>query len=436
MLTIVVQTVIMVVMNKINKNKKTNKFGRSVLTLMTGAVFAQAIPFLASPILTRLYTPQQYGEYGIVVACYSILVILGTLRLDHAVIAQSNNRSSQYLIHGVFISATFFSCIALIFFFFSHVFLKDALNLTISMLSGVFIALFTFICSMNLVLNSHAIRLKRYNVSAKSKVMLFSIAAGVQIVLGYSESNNGLLIGQLMGLTASVSYLSSYSFSFKRGLLYYFSFTSIVYYISKNRAFPLYAVPFSLLNAISRNAPIVILLTMFGKEFAGYYTLATIVVLAPMSVISTSISQVYYREAVGMAAVGKSISRLSKSIYINQIKFATLPCIILVIVAPWGFGYIFGEDWIEAGIYVRILMPWLFMIFLNTPIMTSVYVNKNQSGLLNYEIALLIFRVLGLVFGALFFEDPRSTLVVFSVVSFFMQIYLSYFLLSNIRSHR
>jgi len=423
-------------MHSLYERIKSNKFVAAVLTLMTGTAVGQAIPLLASPILTRLYTPQQYGEYGLVVACYSILVILGTLRLDHAVVVQSNNRSSQYLIHSVFISAIFFSLITLLFFFLAQTLLKDTLSLTITMLSGIFIALFTFICSMNLVFNSHAIRLKRYKVAAKSKVMLFSIAVGAQVVLGYSESQSGLLIGQLMGLMASAAYLSSYSLSFKKGPLYYFSFTGITYHTSKNRAFLLYAVPFSLINALSRNAPILFLVTMFGKEFAGYYTLATMLVLAPMGVISTSISQVYYREAAGMAAIGKSISGLTKSLYINQIKYAALPCIILVIIAPWAFSYIFGEFWIEAGVYVRILMPWLFMIFLNTPIMTSVYVNENQSGLLRYEIILLILRVLVLGLGALFFNDPRSSIAAFSVVSFFMQIYLSYFLFSNLESNK
>jgi len=37
------------------------EFSKNVLTLMTGTTIAQAIPVAISPILTRLYTPEDFG---------------------------------------------------------------------------------------------------------------------------------------------------------------------------------------------------------------------------------------------------------------------------------------------------------------------------------------------------------------------------------------
>ncbi len=53
----------------LNNLKPKSEFTKNVLTLMTGTTIAQAIPIAISPILTRLYTPEDFGVfvlYGII----------------------------------------------------------------------------------------------------------------------------------------------------------------------------------------------------------------------------------------------------------------------------------------------------------------------------------------------------------------------------------
>ena len=38
-------------------------YARNVITLMTGTSIAQAIPIAVSPILTRIYSPEQFGLF-------------------------------------------------------------------------------------------------------------------------------------------------------------------------------------------------------------------------------------------------------------------------------------------------------------------------------------------------------------------------------------
>lgn len=422
-------------MHSLYRRIRSNEFVAAVLTLMTGTIVGQAIPILASPILTRIYSPEQYGEYGTIVASYSILVILSTLRLDHAIVVQPNNRSAQYLMHAVFCTAAFVSLIVLLANLISYILIRNEFIIPVSVLAVNCIAILTFVCALSLVFNNYAIRQKRFVVAAKSKIILFATAVGCQIILGAYYPENGLVVGQLIGLTISVGYLATYSLSFKRSPLRYFSIKKMVHHVYENRKFPQFSLPFSLINSISRNTPILFLLANFGKDFVGYYILATTVVLAPMSLISNAIAQVYYRQAAKINASGKSTLALSKMLYANQIKIAIFPCVILAIFAPSSFMYIFGPEWKEAGIYVRILMPWLFMIFLNTPIMNSVYINSSQKTLLVYEVCLFASRLIGLAIGAYSFADPRDSIAIFSAVSFLFQICLSYMLFGNLRSY-
>ena len=55
-------------------------FVRNVVTLMTGTAIAQAIPILISPILTRLYTPNEFGILALYMAVVSVVAIIVTGR--------------------------------------------------------------------------------------------------------------------------------------------------------------------------------------------------------------------------------------------------------------------------------------------------------------------------------------------------------------------
>ena len=48
----------------LDKLKPKSEFSRNVLTLMTGTTIAQAIPIAISPILTRIYTPEDFGVFA------------------------------------------------------------------------------------------------------------------------------------------------------------------------------------------------------------------------------------------------------------------------------------------------------------------------------------------------------------------------------------
>ena len=92
------------------------------------------------------------------------------------------------------------------------------------------------------------------------------------------------------------------------------------------------------------------------------------------------------------------------------------------------FGLIFGEEWREAGDYTRHLIPWLSLVYLNTPMTVLVNIIGEQDKYLYYEIALLVARVIAISAGKLVFDDALVTICLFAYVSFIFNIYLSYYL--------
>ncbi len=50
-------------------------FVRNVFVLMTGTTIAMVIPLVASPALTRLYSPRDYGVFAVFVSIISIIAV-------------------------------------------------------------------------------------------------------------------------------------------------------------------------------------------------------------------------------------------------------------------------------------------------------------------------------------------------------------------------
>ncbi len=70
----------------IHRLKPKSEFSRNVLTLITGTSIAQAIPIAISPILTRLYTPEDFGVLALYIAIFSIISVIATLRYEFGVV--------------------------------------------------------------------------------------------------------------------------------------------------------------------------------------------------------------------------------------------------------------------------------------------------------------------------------------------------------------
>ena len=70
----------------IRKLYKNSEFGQKVITLMTGASLSQLVLFLVVPILTRLYTVSDMGEFALILSFSSIFSVIATGRYEQAII--------------------------------------------------------------------------------------------------------------------------------------------------------------------------------------------------------------------------------------------------------------------------------------------------------------------------------------------------------------
>ena len=104
--------------NKIKTKILTSEFNRNVLTLMTGTTIAQAIPIAITPILTRIYTPEDFGVFAIFIAITSIFSVIVNWRYDIAIMLPKKDEEAINILALGFIISCIISLILLILVFF------------------------------------------------------------------------------------------------------------------------------------------------------------------------------------------------------------------------------------------------------------------------------------------------------------------------------
>ena len=413
----------------INKLKPKSEFSRNVLTLMTGTAIAQAIPLIFSPLLTRLYTPDQFGTLAFFISSYALLAILFTAKYEQAIMIPKGSIIPKYIFQSILLISGIFIVLSYLTLFFVRDFYYIE-NIDTLILFLLPLAAFLFVLNQALIQMIN--RKRKFKITAQGKVVLWSVITFAQIVLAISNIQNyGLIAGQIIGLLSVVVFLILKS-KIKIGTI---SFSKMKWSIRKYINFPKFVMPNAFMNTLSINLPNILLGTFFGWQYAGFYLLATRIVSTPVSLVTTSISQVFYQKASELYAHKQNLKSLIFKTYLNQLKIGIIPIIMVSLMAPIVFKILFGEEWYQAGIYTRYLSPWLFMVFLNTPISSIVNITNRQKEYLIFEVLLLIARSTAFVVGKYYFDDALISIVLFAVVSFIFHIYLSYLFLYKLRRY-
>jgi len=162
--------------------KTKSEFTRNVLTLMTGTVVAQAIPIAISPILTRIYSPEEFGLFALFFAILSILSVLANGRYENAVMLPKKDSDAINIFALGFIINTFLSLFLLVIVvLFNDDFTRLLGNDDIAIWL-YFIPIALFFTGLFNILNSFNNRQKNYKDIADAMVMKSMVLAVVQIL--------------------------------------------------------------------------------------------------------------------------------------------------------------------------------------------------------------------------------------------------------------
>ena len=252
----------------------------------------------------------------------------------------------------------------------------------------------------------------------------------IQLILGIlSFLKYGLIAGLISGQFISALYSLYFSFKTKVVDAESFTFKKMFNLINKYKSIPIFNTSIGVTNTLSNQLPIFLLTGFYSLEMAALYGLASRIVATPMGLIGQSIGPVLFNEASKKHNNNESLKGLVRSTYKKLFKIAIIPFIIIGIAAPFIFRILFGAEWEMAGTFTQLLIPWLFLMFLNSPMSYIIIILDKQKYMLIYDILLLIFRFFGLYIGYKFLNSVYYSIALFSFVGVAFNLFYFFYII-------
>lgn len=339
------------------------------VTLMGAGAVSQLILLLISPLLTRLYTPQDFGVYGVFVAVCATMAGVSGGRLELAIpVAKKADTATTLLLLTCLIAIPVSLLLSAMVAWLGP---RYGLEAAFSGRLALWLPVAAFSIVVFQAVNYWLLWNKDYSGAARARWVQGGTLATVQLVAGYlSMGSWGLLVGhaaaQFLGGLFGGGVAAARRVVRAGSAL---SFSKCLYILSVHRNYPFVMAPAALLNMLGQHLPILLIGGVYGVQAAGFYAIAQRVCGAPLALVGQAIGQIFAAEAPQLMQQSPNnmlltFSKLIKYMFLGGGFFILL----LVTAAPTLVSFVFGEEWVDAGVLMQILSVVFVLEFVVTPV--------------------------------------------------------------------
>lgn len=392
-----------------------NKFLKNILIVSSGSVLAQAINLISSPILSRLYSPEEFGNVGSIMSFASILAPVISFTYNQAILLENSKLGVKKLTAlSVYISLFLTFVLSFILYIGIYVFSN---NLLIYFWVIPFLLFFTG--SYNIIY-SRLLRFKKFNQMSSIQVSRRLTGTSTQLILGFLKfSEIGLFLGNIFSvlLPSIFYYLKSHKY------LRFFRFQELKSISIKYKNYPTKVTPQNFVNLLGYFSPIFFFTFFFNPITVGGYYFITKIVQLPAILVGKSLRQVFMRNVIDYSQDYKRVK--TKLIKITSILFVMflISNILVFLFGDFVFIKIFGDEWS----YVSAFFCWLFLWHSSNvvigPTRQLFLVHNEEQEILKIDLYVFITRIFVLTIGCVFFT-ANLTIIFISIFPLFFNVYI------------
>lgn len=169
--------------------------------------------------------------------------------------------------------------------------------------------------------------------------------------------------------------------------------------VKRYRKFPMFSVWGELFSRLPAVLISFLIIKYFGQDKLGYYGLSLMVLALPSTLISGSIIEAFSPRAAMAKHEGKHTELLEK-IYVRFIALMIFPFMIVSLFGDRLFSFVFGSEWVEAGIIAQILVFRIFFEIIFSPSLSLADIMEKQELHVIHSIASSLIAVTALLLGA------------------------------------
>ncbi|HEE1486925.1 TPA: type 8 capsular polysaccharide synthesis protein Cap8K [Staphylococcus aureus] len=400
---------------------RLNKFiGDSFLMILSSGI-AQVILIITTPIITRLYSPTEFGEFTIFSNIAMILIPIINARYDLLIVNTKNDRSANIL------SQISFLISLLILLILIPIFAISAWLYPNFILDFIFIIIMLFLVSVTNIFTNYLNKERKYKVLSLINVFRAGSMALLQIIFGLLALGSlGLIIGFSLSYIAGIT-LGYKTFKKHFNIVRDKEETKALFLENKNQL--VYSTPSILLNSLSFSVVVFFIGILYTNTEVGIYGMAIRVLGIPVTIISLGLSKIFMQQANDYYIEYGNFRNL-------LLKFSSILIIVSIILyVPL---YLFSEElvnillghsWVDAITVIKIVIPlFVIRLIVSTVSLSVIVLQKQQLELILQALFLIgttatfvISKMLNLTF--LNFVSINTVVLIVSYMIFFIALY-------------
>lgn len=414
-----------------------NKFIKNFATMLTGNAVSQLIPFLVASFLTRIFLPNEFGVYSNVLALSTLFGIVSCGRLELAIPLPKEKSNAQDILFTSIILTFLISFISCLVYIFSEG-IGDFYNDKELPAYLYYVPICVLSFGLLGVTNNWILRQKNYKLLSRIKIIQSIINNFGALFLGYLGFGvNGLIIAWLLSQFIPVIFIL-----FKEKLKWErkrFTKEIIFKVLKEYKDFPMINSLHAFTDIFATQVIIFwIISTFYGDDNLGLFAQMNKYIKAPIVLITSSVSQIFYVEVSKAINNSKQVMPFLKQTIKTTLFFGVPFLLVLLFFGPQLFSWFFGKKFIDYGIageMARSNIPVLFFMFIISPVSGLPILFKKQKKAFLMSVYGYSIGLVALYFCSASKFSINSSLLIYSGVFSIYYISLLLWYIKLIKQH-
>ncbi|MGD0548362.1 MAG: hypothetical protein ABR991_11120, partial [Terracidiphilus sp.] len=372
-------------------NIRASSFLRSAALLSGGSAAGHLFTLAVSPLLTRVYRPEDFACLGLFTSYLSVATVGAAMQYEASIISAADSSEAAYLAMSagcITIPASALAGLALwLLIHYSLLGFGILPGYVPIALSAVmcFVGYFSILRYWNLR-NQQFRNVSRALVVQNAARAIFQTIAGI---LGVQDA--GLIVGETLGRSVGMGHMFRSAWREIRAYTAEFRWSDCKRALLKNWKFPLLSFPSSLIDAICAGMALPLLVQEYGPQSGGEYALVWRVLAMPSVLIIQAVADTFHSAIAKCAReTPAAVVAFFRRTCVGLLLAGFVPCAILMLWARPLFTLVFGAQWALSGTMAAIIAPWYLGQFVVNPLSRVVLVLKGQATKLIWDVLCLI----------------------------------------------
>ena len=391
---------------------RKSAFVRNILVVMSGTAAAQVIGFALTPIISRLFSPSDFGVFGSFNSVAGIIAAGATLQYTQAIMLPKDKEDA---IHLFVVSCLCTSIVALLCLLCCIIIptTMNGLMKTNGIWTLALLVAAIIISGLNESCQAWCVRVKAFKHTSASQVVRSLSSSGTQIGCGYLKAGAaGLIVSSILADILASLNLALVVFRDLGALRRNIRWERMKQLAKEYRDFPMYSASMNVINSLSLGLPVLLLTHFYGIAVAGAYAFGMRILSVPMGFVLNALRQVLFQKAAEVHNDGDRLMPLYVKITSGLFALTLLPSLVIFIWAPQLFVWVFGSQWHMAGEFARSLVLWLMFMFCNLPAVLFSRIIRIQRKMFVFDLVVLSARAIVLFAGGMYLSAVDTILLI------------------------